>query len=266
MCLIAAPAHSKIVAQPSVRPEKKLKLEKAIENIGANSAIALAQEIAENEGVSWDDSAKFVFSVIANDLERTPGNIGGQNDTDRDVIKKWLLKYQGGFAGRASKRVSNPLGTIADPIIEKIIGSRLDDLTTSDLNKITFAHRLGMSAENILGLILEEYLSENLKDKGWHCAWGETVESVDFVNEDGSLLQIKNRSNSENSSSSAVRDGTEIQKWYRVKADRTEYMWSQLNDICGTDNLSEDGFVSFAESTISSNPDCLAVEDNNPWK
>lgn len=243
-----------------------MKLKEAIKNIGADSAIAMAQEIAKNQGISWDDGAKFVFSVIANDFERIPGNIGGKNDNERGVIKKWLLKYQGGFDGRASKRVSNPPGTVADPIIEKIIGSRLDDLTTNDLNKITFAHRLGMSAENILGLILEEYLSENLKDKGWHCAWGETVKSVDFVNEDGSLLQIKNRSNSENSSSSAVRDGTEIQKWYRVKADRIEYMWSQLNDICGTDNLSEDGFVSFVKSTISSNPNCLAVEDGNPWK
>ncbi len=243
-----------------------MRLKIAIENLGANSAIAIAKVIAENEGVYWEEGAKFVFAVIANDLERIPGNIGGKNDNERDAIKKWLLKYQRGFDGRASKRVSNPPGTVADPIIEKIIGSRLDDLTDDDLNKITFAHRLGMSAENILGLILEEYLFEKLKDKGWHCAWGETVKSVDFVNEDGSLLQIKNRSNSENSSSSAVRDGTEIQKWYRIKADRVEYMWTQLNDICGTDNLSEDGFVAFVKSTISSNPDCLAVEDDNPWK
>lgn len=243
-----------------------MKLKEAIKNIGADSAIAMAQEIAKNQGISWDDGAKFVFSVIANDFERIPGNIGGKNDNERGVIKKWLLKYQGGFDGRASNRISKPPGTVADPIIEKIIGSRLDNLTTSDLNKITFAHRLGMSAENILGLILEEYLSENLKKKGWHCAWGETVKAVDFVKEDGSLLQIKNRSNSENSSSSAVRKGTKIQKWYRIEADKVEYMWPQLNEICGTDNLSEDGFVSFVTSTISSNPDCLAVEDGNPWK
>jgi hypothetical protein len=42
-----------------------------------------------------------------------------------------------------------------------------------------------MSAENILGLILEEYLANNFKDEGWHCAWGDTVNSVDFVNENG---------------------------------------------------------------------------------
>jgi len=243
-----------------------MKLKDAIENLGAVSAINLAKQISGSEGVDWEGGAKFVFSVIANDLERIPGNIGGRSDSEEDVIKKWLFKYQGGFNGRASQRISNPPGTVADPIIEKIIGSRLENLSDEDLEKITYAHRLGMSAENILGLILEEYLSENLIGYGWHCAWGETVKSVDFVHENGNLLQIKNRSNSENSSSSAVRDGTKIEKWYRIKADRVEYMWPRLNQICGTTNLSEDRFVDFVQRTITSNPGCLAVEDGNPWK
>jgi hypothetical protein len=243
-----------------------LKLKEAIENLGIETAIVVAEEIARSEGIDWESGARFVFFVIANDLERVPRNIGGKNDSERDVIRKWLLKYQGGLNGRASKRVSKPPRTVADPIIEKIIGSRLDNLTNEDLNKITYAHRLGMSAENILGLILEEYLANNLKEKGWHCAWGETVKSVDFVNENGGLLQIKNRSNSENSSSSAIRIGTEIEKWYRIKADRVEYMWPQLNEICGTTSLSEKQFVDFVKVTITSNSDCLAVESNNPWK
>ncbi|MBQ0719855.1 MAG: SinI family restriction endonuclease [Gammaproteobacteria bacterium] len=154
---------------------------------------------------------------------------------------------------------------MADPIIEGIIGARIKKLSCDDLNKITYAHRLGMSAENILGLILEEYLSENLRGFGWHCAWGETVKSVDFVHESGRLLQIKNRSNSENSSSSAVRNGTEIEKWFRIKAGRIEYMWESLNEICGTATLSEESFVWFVRETISFNPGCLAVEPNNPW-
>jgi hypothetical protein len=243
-----------------------MKLKDAIKNLGTESALNFAKEIFDSEGIDWEGGAKFVFSVIANDLERVPGNIGCKNDSEKDVIKKWLVKYQGGFNGRASQRTSNPPGTVTDPIIEKIIVSRLENLSDEDLKKIKYAHRLGMSAENILGLILEEYLSENLIEYGWHCAWGGTVKSVDFVHENGSLLQIKNRSNSENSSSSTVRDGTEIKKWYRIKADRVEYMWPQLNEICGTTNLSEDSFVDFVQRTLTSNPDCLAVEDENPWK
>lgn len=241
-----------------------MKLKEAINNLGSEAAMGLAKQIADREGIEWD-GAQYVFHIISHDLERVPNNIGGKNDSEQDVIKKWLFKYKNGYEGRASKRISNPPGTIADPIIEKIIGSRITNLKAVDLNKITFAHRLGMSAENILGLILEEYLSEKLKSKNWYCAWGETVKSVDFVNKDGRLLQIKNRSNSENSSSVSVRDGTHIEKWYRVKADRVMYMWSELNEICGTTNLSEDSFVEFTKNLIQFNPYCLAVEQENPW-
>lgn len=241
-----------------------MKLLQAIKDLGKKGALKCAKELSAELNLDWDADIKFVFSVIAGDEERIPGNISG--NTAQKAIKKWLEKYKGGYENRASQRVSNPPGTIADPIIEKIIGARLEHLTDDDLVKISYAHRLGMSAENILGLLLEEYLATRLQAYGWHCAWGETIKSVDFVNEQGRLLQIKNRSNSENSSSSAVRAGTEIEKWYRVKADRVEYMWDKLNQICSTRHLSEKDFVKFAMNCIKQNPDSLAVEPNNPWQ
>ncbi len=203
-------ATSPGVAPTIKKVYKQMKLLQAIRELGATGALKCAKELSVELPLDWDADVKFVFTVIANDEERVPGNISGCSA--REAIKKWLEKYNAGHDNRASQRVSNPPGTIADPIIEKIIGARLDHLTDDDLVKISYAHRLGMSAENILGLLLEEYLASRLKAYGWHCAWGETIKSVDFVNEQGNLLQIKNRSNSENSSSSSVRDGTEIEK------------------------------------------------------
>ncbi|WP_369856481.1 SinI family restriction endonuclease [Candidatus Thalassolituus haligoni] len=242
-----------------------MKLQHAIEKLGAKKSIATASQIAEDLNIRWDGGVAVVFSAIAGDLERVPRNIGGKNDNESSAIRKWLLKYQAGKDGRASQRKSNLPGTVSDPVIEKIIGSRISGLTEKDLNKIQYAHRLAMSAENILGLMLEEYLAVSLEFHGWHCAWGETVKSVDFVHEDGRLLQVKNRSNSENSSSSTVRNGTQIEKWFRIKADRIEYMWSSLNEICGTIELSEDSFVDFVQTTLKNNPACLSVEQENPW-
>ncbi len=242
-----------------------MKLQHAIEKLGAKKSIATASQIAEDLNIRWDGGVAVVFSAIAGDLERVPGNIGGKNDNESSAIRKWLLKYQAGKDGRASQRKSNLPGTVSDPVIEKIIGSRISCLTEKDLNKIQYAHRLAMSAENILGLMLEEYLAVSLEFHGWHCAWGETVKSVDFVHDDGRLLQVKNRSNSENSSSSTVRNGTQIEKWFRIKADRIEYMWSSLNEICGTIELSEDSFVDFVQTTLKNNPACLSVEQENPW-
>lgn len=243
-----------------------MKLKDAIENLGAQRSTHIAKVLAKQMGLDWDNCVSFIFKIVATDPDRAPGNIGGKTDDEHSAIQKWLNKYQNGMTSRASQRISNPPGTISDPIIEDIIGARLTKLSKKDLNKVTYAHRLGMSAENILGLMLEEYLAESLQKYGWHCAWGETVRSVDFVNSDGSLLQIKNRSNSENSSSSAIRNGTEIKKWYRIKADRIEYMWDDLNKICGTRSLSEKAFITFVTKTIKSNPNCLAVEKDNPWQ
>ena len=240
-----------------------MQLPDVILSLGGAEALNRAQIIARQNNIVWDAGICYVFQAVARDSDRAP-KIGGNRDDENTVILKWLRKYVAGKEGRSSLRVSNPPGTVADPIIEEIIGTRLPRLSRNELNMITHAHRLSMSAENILGLILEEYLSVNLTSYGWHCAWGETVKSVDFVHESGRLLQIKNRSNSENSSSSAVRSGTEIQKWYRIKADRVEYMWDELNQICGTTALSEVNFIAFVRQVIGSNPRCLAVETNNP--
>ena len=242
-----------------------MKLLESIRILGEEGALVAAADLSIQLNINWNEEVMYIFRVVATDSDRVPGNIGDPNDDEFATIKKWLEKYKKGYEGRASQRLSNPLGTVADPIIEMVIGARLSNLTDEELKKITFAHRLGMSAENILGLLLEEYLSINLRPKGWHCAWGETVKSVDFVNEDGRLLQIKNRSNSENSSSKAIRNGTKIEKWYRIKADRVEYMWETLNQICNTTTLSEEAFVDFATSCVRNNPGCIVVEAENPW-
>lgn len=182
------------------------------------------------------------------------------------LVKTWLKKYNDGFNNRISQRVSNPPGTVADPIIDTIINTQLIGLTTEHLEQIKYAHRLSMSAENILGLLLEEFLSEKLANYGWHCCWGECVRHVDFCNVDGSLLQVKNRSNSENSSSSRVRINQPIEKWHRVDAKTGSYRWFYFNDKYDTDRFSEENFIAFVQQVLTSNPNALAIEVDNPWK
>ena len=243
-----------------------MRLKDALKNMDCGvAACDFAKRIAEDNGFLWDDAIRTVFSAIAQDHERAPGNIGGQNDSEHDTMLKWIRKYYSGKENRASLRASNLPGTVADPAIEGIIGARLSNLSQDDLSEITDAHRLAMSAENILGLLLEEYLAENLLNAGWFCAWGETVKSVDFVHQNGNLLQIKNRSNSENSSSSAIRSNTSIQKWYRIEAVRIQYRWDDLNSMCDVSHLSEENFMKFVTQTLNNNPQCLAVEPQNQW-
>ena len=197
-------------------------------------------------------------------LSPSPKKMQGANSDS--LAKVWLERYQKSFGNRISQRISNPPGTIADSIVNTIIGTRLTILTAEDLAQIEYAHRLSMSAENILGLLLEEFLAEQLIDYGWHCCWGEVIRHVDFCNVDGSLLQIKNRSNSENSSSVSVRINRPIDKWHRVDAKTGLYQWSYFNKKYNTNRFSEDSFVTFVQKAVSENPAALAIEDQNPWQ
>lgn len=236
-----------------------------IPDFDANLLVSEAENIAKfRAGMFWNDSVKTVLSVCCNSPELFP--YLRVCNSRLDYINKWLNKYFGGYNNRASKRTSKKIGTVSDKIIDTILSDRLPTFSNDGINHIKYAHRLSMSAENILGLLLEEYLAEKLSFYGWYCAWGETVNKVDFCTKKGELLQVKNRSNSENSSSSSVRKGTIIRKWHRVNAQNGGYYWKELNQLIGCSNLSEEDFATFVRQTIAENPTALYVEDSNYWQ
>ena len=61
------------------------------------------------------------------------------------------------------------------------------------------------------------------------------------------MLQIKNRNNSENSSSSKVRDGTTINKWFRSFSKKDISNWKNFPDTQLNGQLSEEGFHNFID-------------------
>jgi len=245
---------------------KKTTFKKLLKSTDPEKLVADAKNLATAEGseLIWDGSVQAILKIAANDPDGLAPNIK-ESKTETNVLKKWLRKYADGYNNRISKRAVNLPKTVPDPIIETIISCRLPHLKTEGLVKISFGHRLSMTAENVLGHLLEEYLANELAAFKWHCCWGETLRSVDFVNEDGRLLQVKNRSNSENSSSSRVRLGTEIEKWFRVNANNGKYLWEDLNKLHKTLNLSEENFKEFVVKTLKANQNAMPVEPANPW-
>ena len=103
-----------------------------------------------------------------------------------------------------------------------------------------------MASENIVGDILERYIASIIEPKGWIWCAGSIIKSVDFIrknNDKWELLQIKNRDNSENSSSKAIRDGTSIKHWFRTFSRKKQTNWENFPDPTVT--LSEAGFRRF---------------------
>lgn len=82
------------------------------------------------------------------------------------------------------------------------------------------------------------------------------VKAVDFIKPpdmaagNWRLLQIKNRDNSENSSSSAIRIGTHIEKWHRTFSKKMGSNWAAFPEAELLKHLSEDGFRKYVKTYL----------------
>ena len=176
---------------------------------------------------------------------------------------KFVDKFFTAYNHRPSKRTSGKMSTIPDKLIDNLIEVRIKSFTPDDIALIRFGHRLSMGAENIIGLILEEYIHTKVLKYGWATCWGSCIKAVDLCNKNGDLIQIKNKDNTENSSSDKIRAGTTIQKWYRLSSRTGQTEWESLNtmlSIPASDKLSEDEFIQFARAVVIMNPKCLYVD------
>lgn len=135
-------------------------------------------------------------------------------------------------------------------------------------------HNLFMSAENVQGSLLEEYIALKTRPYGLLWAAGNVLRAVDFCDVSGCfLLQVKNKYNTENSSSAAIRKGTAVQKWFRLGEKRVngiimpQFQWEKLNAALNESlspsairaplTLSEDDYRQFLARVAKENPNLV---------
>lgn len=142
--------------------------------------------------------------------------------------------------------------TVPDPIVHLIMEQHYGYASNSKaLNEKI--HSESMAAEKIIGDLLEQYLAFKLKPFGWIWCSGSIVKAVDFIKWNDSKwisLQIKNRSNSENSASKSVRENTDIIKWHRKNAMDGTNEWVNFPDKNAASLLSEEEFVDFVSKQM----------------
>lgn len=158
-----------------------------------------------------------------------------------DYIERWLHRFYNAHNHRPSQSTSTPKGSANDPALSVIV-QETKNYSGMQIKQAINDHNLFMNAENIQGSLLEEYIDSHASKDGWIWAEGETMRACDFVRSNPvthipELVQIKNRDNTENSSSSAIRQGTQIEKWNRLKTRRKnkkpypEFQWDKLNKL-----------------------------------
>lgn len=244
------------------------KFEKSIEKISE----IFNEKIANNP---YSKELRIIFNVglQSEDLALFP-NIRSASSCS-DYIEKWIKCYVDATQNPPSKRKASPKGSCNDPALENIVYYATGE-EKKQIKRMLVYHNLFMSAENIQGNLLEEYINNNIQKYGWVWCNGTVLQAIDFCSIDGSvLLQIKNKNNTENSSSSKVRKGTTIEKWYRLGSRKSNgkilpaYKWDILNDIINshviTDikpncKMTEDNYQNFLKQIIKANSDIISEE------
>lgn len=220
----------------------------------------------------WTD-LDLIFQVACKNPKYFPNvNLPGIQ-SPKLYMERWVKGYLDAINNPPSGRTASPKSACTDPAI-KIIVKATKQLTDEDATCGENTHNLFMSAENIQGNLLEEYIALKIRPYGFLWCGGNVLHAVDFCNTDGSVfLQIKNKSNTENSSSSGVREGTTIQKWFRLGT-RTQggkkfpdYKWTLLNNLINRHRaqgkelppclMSEDEYQDFLRTKASLNPNLI---------
>ncbi len=191
-----------------------------------------------------NDDIKLIFEVAIKDMDNFPNGKGlGAPLTYEEYLKAWINSYIKAINNPPSSRIAKPKTSCDDPSVKELVKT-IKNLNDSEIALASQTHNLFMSAENIQGGLLEEFISKQIRKYGWLWCVGSTIHAVDFCTIDGSFfLQIKNKNITENSSSSTIRNGTQIKKWYRLKSVKINgiitphYMWDNLNKIVNEHNI-----------------------------
>lgn len=173
---------------------------------------------------------------------------------DEPGFVKWSIKRHDQYKKERTENFALKVpGTVPDPVVKLAVQVALG-LPDEDVAGHEQAHRYFMQAENLVGSILERYIALELENHGWlHCA-GKFILAIDFIRagDPPRLLQVKNRDNSENSSSSRVRHGTTIEKWHRMGAMTGKTHWGTLPGHNGV--LNEEGFRDYVLAMLNPTP------------
>jgi hypothetical protein len=205
----------------------------------------------------FDPKLKEKFLVVAEFLKVEPGlrpSIRG----GRGLVfgsREYFERLAEVFVNGRHPKAPLPPSTVPDELVSVVLNSYFH-IPLKDLNRVKHEHQLSMASENIVGNLLERYISSQLEKHSWVWCSGEVVKSVDFIKPPGKArepwcaLQVKNRDNSENSSSAAIRQGTIITKWYRTKSRTGETMWANFPDSIAVKHLSEAGLMNYAKTFL----------------
>lgn len=219
----------------------------------AKTAINKVVPMGTHRGVNLVRS----FCTIYDFLSEFPESLSSRKHSassirEASVVADLATTYAQAYSSHV---LPTPPKTVPDPLVSEVLNI-VFGYSGEECERIKVTHQHSMAAENCVGALLERYLDSVLSKHGWVYCAGDFVKAIDFILHDEQVgtwraLQIKNRNNSENSSSKAIRKGTNIEHWYRTIAQSGKTRWDRLPESMQRLGLSEVGFIEFAKSYLA---------------
>jgi hypothetical protein len=201
------------------------------------------------------------FEILLQFLKENPDRLSSRSKSlNLDSIAGIKALEDFYLRSRDQKLQLSQPSTIPDNAVSVIL-QQCREYSEDKTEQIKIEHQLSMSAENLVGALLERYIAQVLEPHGWVWCAGDFVRAIDFIKYYESTntweaVQVKNRDNTENSSSSAIRNGTDIKKWFRTYSKPSQKRssntnWENFPEEEFRDQLSEEGFLQFIRDYLS---------------
>lgn len=218
-----------------------------------------AQDIARRAMGDINPSLTDAYAAVIRFLTDFPEAASAMRGKSSPAVGSddYIKRRAATFSEARMPRAPEAPATVPDDMVSMILHDYFDT-PNNELERIKQVHQLSMGAENLVGDLLERYLASILEPHGWVWCSGTMVKAVDFILPPSTpagqwrMLQVKNRNNSENSSSSAIRAGTPIEKWHRTFSKRAGSNWAAFPDERFRAKLSEDNFKVFVRAYLQS--------------
>lgn len=194
--------------------------------------------------------------------------------SQKSILKEYLISWGDRYFN--AKIPSQHQGTASkspyDVMVYRLLSYEVNFPLDEDLARKT--HEMAMQSENLIGELLKEFINSRIAQYGWIWCKGPCMVATDFYYPGNPeiYLQVKNKFNTENSSSSKIRTGTSIQKWNRLTSKRVPGTdlatsnWEALRAIVfdeagirsnNRSALSEEGFADFIKTVCEKNPNII---------
>lgn len=193
-------------------------------------------------------------------------------------LNKWISKFLSEWQSLPSDYVANPKKTVTDEALIHMVMDAKHAGSKERAYEWAAHHNLFMSAENIGGNLLEEYIYSKIKPYGWIWCRGKILTAIDFCNDEcTAMFQVKNKTNTENSSGKGFRESCGAKAWNRMKAERRngkiETYWPKLIEIVRegstvdkpvpNDLVTEADYLDFVSNTVRNNPYLISEREGD---